>query len=145
MTKTNATSMLRPVGVALATLLVTVGPAGAQAEAARPPASARICDMSIRVVTMRLVDRSGAPVSDAAVTLRRVRRRSIVAGAESMGGGGDYKLIEDGVLRDLRPGGEPFDVTFARGGRRRTVRVVLGLDPGQCHVALKSGPTTVTL
>ncbi|HYW49351.1 MAG TPA: hypothetical protein VE861_02025 [Gemmatimonadaceae bacterium] len=144
MSMTTTRFLLRPVTCAVA-LLLAAGTARAQAGAVRIPASARICDMSIRVVTMRLVDRRGAPIGDAAVTLRRVRRRAIVAGAESMGAGGDYKLIEDGMLRDLRPGGEPFDVTFAAGGRKRTVRVVLGLDAGQCHVALKSGPTKVTL
>ena len=112
---------------------------------ARLPASERICDMSMRVITMRLVDRSGAPVGGAEISVRRVRRRVPVSGAESMGAGGDYKILEDGTIQDLRPGGEPFDVTFTASGRRKRVRLVIGMDSARCHVALKSGPTKVTL
>lgn len=129
-----------------AAMLVAVPVVGAQGTgSARVPASDRICDMSMRVITMQLVDRSGAPLGGAGITVRRVRRRATVSGAASMGAGGDYKILEDGEISDLRPAGEPFDVTFAAAGRRKRVRLVIGMDPARCHVAQKSGPTKVIL
>jgi 2-polyprenyl-6-methoxyphenol hydroxylase-like FAD-dependent oxidoreductase len=127
-------------------LAVAVSAAGAQSSTARPlPAGSRICDMSMRIISMRLVDSSGAPVPGASITVRRVRTRALLAQAEAMGGQGDYKILEDGTLTDLRRGGEPFEVRFTKNSRTRRVRLIIGMDPGGCHVTLKSGPTTVTM
>ena len=111
---------------------------------AKPPEGTRICDMSLRVVTMRVVDRQGVAVPDAKVTMRRVRTRVEIAGAEAMSGG-EYKLLVDGTIPDLRPGGEPFDVTFRKGARSRRVRVMIGLDEGGCHVRFVIEPKKVVL
>jgi hypothetical protein len=117
---------------------------GGQSATSKPlPPASRICDMSMRLVSLRLVDASGAPVSGASITVRRVRTRTMLANAEAMGGQGDYKVLEDGMLKDLRHNGEPFDVTFAKDGRTRRVRIRLGMDAGGCHVMLKSGPTRI--
>ncbi len=130
----------------LALLLVAAAPLVAQrAPTARIPEGQRICDMSARIVAVRLVDRAGAPISDASIRVRRIRTRSLLERAESMGESGDYRIVEDGDLRDLRPAGEPFDVTFRKGTRSRTVRLLLGSDPAGCHVALLRGPTTIRL
>ena len=130
----------------LSLLVVTAAPVAAQgATSARLPAGTRICDMSARVVAMRLVDAAGAPVADAMIRVRRIRTRTVLPRPASMGESGDYRIAEDGDLRDLRAGGEPFDVTFRKGGRSRTVRLVLGMDAAGCHVTLVRGPTTVTL
>jgi hypothetical protein len=125
--------------------LVSADALAAQATAKPMPPEQRICDMSMRVIAMRLVDRSGTPIADAGLTVRRVRTRAAVPRAEAMGGG-DYKILEDGTLTDLRKGGEPFEVAFTRaGGRRKVVRLVIGMDAGGCHVELKRGATTVTM
>ncbi len=129
-------------------LIVTAAPTGVWAQdssAKQMPPSARICDMSMRIVSVRLIDAKGAPVNGAAIAVRRVRTRSAIANAEPMGEQGDYRVIEDGVLRDLRPGGEPFDVTFTKNGRRKRVRLIIGMDAGRCHVMQKGGPTSIVL
>jgi hypothetical protein len=129
-----------------AALVVAAATAGAQAAPSKPlPAEPRICDMSIRLISLRLVDATGAPVSGASLTVRRVRTRSTLEHTDGMGGQGDYKILEDGVLTDLRRDGEPFDVTFAKGGRTKRVRIRIGMDAGRCHVMLKSGPERVVL
>jgi len=108
------------------------------------PSAERVCDMSMRSVTMRLLDRTGKAVSDAAILVRRVHRRTLVPTAAALGNG-RYTVIEDGTLPDLRPGGEPFDVTFRRDDRMQRVRLIIGMDAARCHVALKGGRTTVRL
>lgn len=121
-----------------------------QAAAQRPtnvrlPSTAQICDMSARAIVIRLVDASGSPVSDAQIAVRRVRTRTRLNRVEALGSDGEYKILEDGTLSDLRRGGEPFDVTFTRGRQTRRVRIILGMDASGCHIALKSGPVRVTL
>ena len=126
-------------------LMAAASTAAAQGGAsATLPAERRICDMSMRVIAMRLVDSAGAPVPGAAITVRRVRTKTMLEHAEAMGGQGDYKVLEDGTLPNLRRGGEPFDVRFTLGGRSRRVRLQIGMDAGGCHVELKRGATTVT-
>jgi hypothetical protein len=122
-------------------LLVLIAP-GLRAQGV-PPAD-RMCDMSIRSVTVRLVDRAGKPIPDAAILVRRLHRRTLVQGAASRGDG-TYTVLEDGALSDLRPGGEPFDVTFRRSDRLQRVRLIIGMDAARCHVALKGGRTTVRM
>ncbi len=118
----------------------------AQAPTTAPvPPGRIICDMSMRVVSMRVVDAAGAPVNDATVSVRRVRTRIMLSSAEAMGSQGDYKIAEDGSIPDLRKGGEPFDVTFTKAGRSRRVRVIIGMDSAGCHTELKSSARPVTL
>ena len=103
-----------------------------------------MCDMSMRVLIMQLVDSSGRAVSGATMTVRRVRTGALVERAEATGDG-SYKVLEDGVLRDLRHRGEPFDVTFVSGTRRRRVRVRIGMDAAGCHVRFVTVPAKVVL
>ncbi len=119
-------------------MMVTEQSAGAQAALAQE----RVCDMSMQSVSLTLVDRAGRPVSNAAILVRRVQRRTLVRGASSLGNG-TYTVIEDGAVPDLRAGGEPFDVTFRRDDRIRRVRLIIGMDAARCHVALKGGRSTV--
>lgn len=130
--------------VMLVAAAALASPASAQGTPTKPlPPERRICDMSFRIVAVRLVTKSDAPVPGAAITVRRVRTRTMLAQAEAMGGQGDYKIIEDGALADLRPGGEPFDVTFTKDGRTRRVRLIIGMDASRCHVELKGGSSKV--
>ena len=101
--------------------------------------------MSAKLIVVRLQTPSGAPIPDAAVTVRRVRTMVLMEDAYPLGGGeGNYKILEDNVVRDLRPEGEPFDVTFTRAGRSRRVRLIIGMDAARCHVDIRRGPTTIT-
>ncbi|MBC7841292.1 MAG: hypothetical protein H7099_03235 [Gemmatimonadaceae bacterium] len=125
-------------------LMVSAATAAAQRVPSATIPSTRICDMSMRVLIMQLVDSAGQPVSGATLTVRRVRTRQLVERAEPTGDG-SYKILEDGALRDLRPGGESFDVTFALGARRRRTRVRIGMDEARCHVRFIAGPAKITL
>ena len=137
---------MRAVIRSILTILIVASTAGAQGTPTKPlPPERRICDMSMRIVSLQLRTAAGAPVSGASITVRRVRTRTLVDRAEAMGDQGDYKVIEDGTLADLRAGGEPFDVTFRKGARVRRVRLIIGMDAGGCHVALKSGTTRVSM
>lgn len=118
--------------------------AGAQGAPSAKLPEARMCDMSMRVLIMQLVDSSGRAVSGATMTVRRVRTGALVERAEATGDG-SYKVLEDGVLRDLRQRGEPFDVTFISGTRRRRVRVRIGMDAAGCHVRFVTVPAKVVL
>ena len=109
------------------------------------PSGGKICDMSARVVAIRLVDASGAPVSGASITVRRRSTGAMLTRAESMGGSGDYRILEGGDLPDLRAAGERFDVTFRKGTRTRTVRLQIGQDSARCQIKLLAGPTRVQL
>jgi hypothetical protein len=137
---------MKAVCRSLVLVLVIAATAGAQGVTTKPlPTDRRICDMSMRIVSLRLVSSAGAPVDGATITVRRVRTRAVLATAEAMGSQGDYKVLEDGVLPDLRRGGEPFDVTFVKDGRTRRVRLQIGMDKSGCHVELKSGSARITL
>ena len=115
------------------------------ATTAKMPSGEKICDMSAWVVAIRLVDASGAPVSDASIAVRRRSTGAMLPRAESMGGSGDYRILEGGDLPDLRAAGERFDVTFRKGTRSRTVRLRIGQDSTGCRIALLAGPTKVQL
>ena len=125
-------------------MLVSAGTAAAQRAPSATIPAARICDMSMRVLIMQVVDAAGQPVSGATMTVRRVRTGKLIDRAEATGDGA-YKILEDGVLRDLRPGGEAVDVTFALGSRRRRVRVRVGMDEARCHVRFITVPAKVVL
>ena len=125
-------------------LLLAAAPLQGQqrGETAPLPRARRICDMSLRLLTLRLVDAAGAPVPGATFTVVRRRDRVPVAGAGAMGGRGDYKVLEDGEVRDLTPDGERFDAVFRRDGRTRRVRLLIGTDSAGCHVRLLSPAST---
>jgi hypothetical protein len=129
-------------GVVMAMLATMAAGAQRAPTATLPPA--QVCDMSSSVLLMQLVDASGARITDARVTVRRVRTGALVERAESTGDG-SYRILEDGGLRDLRREGEPFDVTFVRGARTRRARVRIGLDERGCHVRFVAVPRAVVM
>lgn len=136
---------MRALRRSLVLVLVIAGTAGAQTVTSRPLPPDRVCDMSMRIISLRLVSRSGTPVDGASITVRRVRTRTSLTTAAAMGSQGDYKVLEDGTLSDLRRSGEPFDVTFVKDGRTRRVRLQIGMDKSGCHVELKSGAQRITM
>jgi hypothetical protein len=135
---------MRAMGVVVVALAVSASTGGAQgAPSARLP-DAAVCDMSARVLLMHVVDSSGRAVADAALTVRRARTGALVDHVEATGDG-SYRILEDGAMRDLRREGEPFDVTFVSGARRRRVRVRIGMDASGCHVQFVTLPAKVVM
>jgi hypothetical protein len=103
----------------------------------------RVCDMSARVVSVRLVDAQARGVGGATITVRRVRTGARLPQAAAMGSDGDYLIAQDGDLPDVRPGGEPLEITFRRTGRVLRHRVVIGMDAARCHLELKRGAAVI--
>lgn len=138
---------MRDIARRTALLILTCASAALaqSATTARLPSTTRVCDMSARVIAIRLLTKSGAAIPNATMSVRRIRGNAAVAGAGAMGGQGDYKILEDGSMPDIRPAGEPFDVTFSRDGKTKRVRLVIGLDASGCHLEVRRGATTVTM
>jgi hypothetical protein len=98
-----------------------------------------VCDMSARVIAMRLVDAQNRGIGDAAIAVRRARTGARIASAAPMGSAGDYRVLQDGALPDVRADGEPFDITFRRGRTTVRHRVWIGRDLSGCHIEVKRG------
>ena len=99
--------------------------------------------MSLHLVALRLVDTSGTPVGGANMRVWRVSNKRLLPGAGPVGSAGDYKIMEDGELPDLRAGGELFDVEFRKDTRTKRLRVRVGLDAQGCHAVLLEGEPRV--
>jgi hypothetical protein len=112
-----------------------------RAPATRLP-TPRMCSMLFSVLIVQLVDSAHTPVPGATVTVRRVRTGALIESA-GPGDDGSYKILEDGVLKDLRRNGEAFDATFTKGARRRTVRLRIGMDEDRCHVRFITAPRAI--
>jgi hypothetical protein len=117
--------------------------AGSASASAAREGAAQTCGLSIRLVALRLVSSTGAPIAGAGMRVWRVGTGQELQGAGPMGGQGDYRILEDGDLPDLAPAGEPFDVEFRQGDRVKRVRLRIGLDATRCHVTLLDGPARV--
>jgi hypothetical protein len=141
---------VRPRVSTLVASLLALTLTGTSAIAQRPTAPTariadRVCDMSAFVIALQLRDPAGTPIPDATIAVRRVRTRTLVDRAQAMGGTGDYMILEDGSMPDLRAAGEPFEVTFTKGSRTARARIVIGKDASGCHIRLLRGATLVTM
>ena len=123
---------------------VMASPAPAQRAPSTKPTAPRMCSMLFSVLTVQLIDSAHAPLPGATVTVRRVRTGAAIeiTGPTEVG---SYKVLQDGVLKDLRRSGEPFEVTVAKGARRRTVRMRIGMDEDGCHVRFITVPHAIVL
>ena len=112
-----------------------------------PTARRTVCDASLRVVAIRVVDSAGRPVNDARVELRRAKDDSLIVtrtGATS--GGGDYVLFDDPSAPATAKGGEQFNLIVSSGSRKSVVSFVIGrTEPDRCHVAVLKGEQRVVL
>jgi hypothetical protein len=103
------------------------------------------CTMSARVVTLKVVDARGQPVDGAQLVMRRLSTGQNVPSAAWMGSQGDYKLLEDAELPDLRPAGEDFEVRLSKDGRSRVLTLRIGMDTQGCHITVLKGERRVVL
>lgn len=114
---------------------------GASAQTLTP----RACNMSASLVALKVVDAKGQPVNGAQISLKRLSTGVLLPFAASMGSQGDYKLLEDGDLPDLKPGGEDFEVRLSKDGRSRVLTLRLGMDAQRCHITVLQGERRVVL
>ena len=103
------------------------------------------CDGRLALVMLTVRDAAGAPVTGARLTTRRVGARAPFPVQPQEHGAGEYQLLDDSALRHFRGGDQTLAVTVAHGGRRRTVRQVVGTTAGGCHVVRRAGAEVVTL
>ncbi len=141
---------MRTVRRVMAMLAVTSTAAAAQLSKAPqvsklPSATGtQACTMVERVLMMQVVDASGTPIADATVTVRNLRTRAVIQSAQALGSG-DYRIFDDSGVRSVSRAGDPFDVLFTYGNRRRHVGVNIGTDPDGCHVRFVRVPGKIVL
>lgn len=104
-----------------------------------------LCTMSASLVALKVVDVRGQPVDGAQLVLRRLSTGQTVPTAAWMGSQGDYKLLEDGDLPDLRPAGEDFEVRLSKDGRSRVLTLRIGKDAQGCHITVLKGERRAVL
>ena len=111
--------------------------------ALRKDAATKACTLSLNLIALRLVDAQGAPVVGASMRVTRLATKTVLPSTDSFGGPGDFKIMEDGELPDLRPEGEAFEAEFQKEGRTKRVRLRIGMDAQRCHVKLLEGESRV--
>ncbi|MBI2797622.1 MAG: hypothetical protein HYX65_13055 [Gemmatimonadetes bacterium] len=136
------------LAAAVALLVAPATACGQKApERSIPAARGTVCDASMRVVAIRVVDSAGRPVNDARVELRRAKDGAVVVtrtGATSSGG--DYVLFDDPSAPAMAKGGENFTLSVTSGSRKSVVTLVLGrTEPDGCHVAVLKGDQRIVL
>ena len=124
--------------------LVCLSALGSGSALAQLPAPV-MCTMSASVVALKVVDARGQPVDGAQVVLRRLSTGQTVPTAAWMGSQGDYKLLEDADLPDLRAAGEDFEVRLSKDGRSRVLTLRIGMDAQGCHITVLKGERRVVL
>jgi hypothetical protein len=140
----QAVDMLRSTVCCLALLLTTNALLAQRQPSRERPAVA--CDMSQRIISVTVVDRStGALVEGATVAATRVRTKAVVTPGATMGSPGIYYIVQDGELPELSRAGEPLRIVVSKGERRVVVNYTIGLDARGCHVDLRGGPKEIKL
>ena len=106
-----------------------------------PAPPARVCDASLRVVAIRVVDSAGNAVNDARIEVRRVKGNVLVLSKTgAMSTTGDYVLFDDQSAPATAKGGEAFRLTAVAGRRRASAILVIGrAEPDGCHVEVLKG------
>jgi hypothetical protein len=132
--------------LAVALALPLVAAQAQAAEGASLPAQACRCTMSFAMLTLQVVDATGAPVSGARLTvadsatgrtLRRLDPQSVPDGT--------YEFITDGDKRYVGAG-RTLRITVRAGARRGTTFQRVGTDqPCGCHVRRLAGDERVVI
>ena len=102
--------------------------------------------MIASVISTRIVDSAGKPVTDATVRLTRLRDgKSLGAAHEMIVGSGEFEILESSAINSIPVRGERIRLV-ARAGRRTATAVMrIGRDPTGCRLAILSGPAVITL
>ena len=102
------------------------------------------CTADFRIITVTVVDSTGAPVPGLEVTVRRARDGVVLESTE-LGGlqAGVYPVVDDNSTLRLRPSGEVVRFVASNGTDEVASDFVVGTDGCRCHVRLYSGPDTL--
>jgi hypothetical protein len=102
-----------------------------------------MCDMRYKLLTVTVVDRTGAPVSGVTVTIEGFPET--VEGPRDMvtTGTGVVQIAEDNDLQRLPAAGATYTVVLRKGSKVRRVRMRFGPDAAGCHIALLAGSPTI--
>ena len=129
-------------------VLVSIAAAGANAgtQSRQLPARKQACSMMASVISVRIVDATGKPVTDAIVRLTRLRDgKSLGTAHEMIVGSGEFEILESSAINSIPARGERIRVVARAGHRTATAVMRIGRDPTGCRLAILSGPATITL
>jgi hypothetical protein len=112
-------------------------------QSAQPP---RVCSPIASVVTVRVVDAAGKPVSGVTVRITRVRDKLSLGTSGEMGtGSGEFAVLESSALRWLAADGDRIEVAVSKGDKATKAELLIGRDSTTCRIARLSGPEIIVL
>lgn len=115
----------------------------------RPPDSADqvACTMSFAMITVRVVDTTGALVEGATIAVTRARTgENVQLHDQGLPYAGTYVVLDDSWREKVDPAGERFDVTASKDGRQGSAQLTIGAPgAGHCHVQRLAGPEQIVV
>lgn len=131
----------------VATLVAIGGPAalGAQQTAQKLGKPTTSCG-PLSLILVTVVDRTGAPVTDAKLDVKRQRDGKVVPGAMAdMSPTGEYVVMDDTSLPLVPAAGTRFVVRASRGKQVASIVLRIGRTPNGCHVTRLGDATKLVL
>jgi hypothetical protein len=131
-------------------LLLAAALAGAQAPPQpglkKLPRPVPVCSMRASVVSIRILDAAGKPISGATVRATRLRDGQSLGKAEEMGGGsGEFQFVESPALAWIAAGGDRIRLVASARGKSAKTTVRVGRGPFGCRLVKRSGPDALRL
>jgi hypothetical protein len=124
-------------GTLVATLVAIGGPAELRAQGSsveKPGKATRSCG-PLALILVTVVDRKGAPVTDAKIQVKRERDGKEVPGTMTdMSPTGEYVVMDDMALPLVAAAGTPFIVRASRGKLSASIVLRIGRTSNGCHV-----------
>ncbi len=134
----NAVNRLRAVALASFGLALL---------ACRDPVGTCACTEEFRIFMVTVVDDTGAPVADVALTRTHLRTGAVIEPTWlGMSVPGTYVVADDGQRDVFSSGGDALRVRGERGGAVFVADFVFAVpEPCRCHVERLAGPDTVVM
>jgi hypothetical protein len=88
----------------------------------------------LALIMVTVVDARGAPVTDAAIDVKRERDGKALPGTTDISPTGDYIIMDDSALPLVPADGGRFIVRAMRGKQTASIVVSIGRTPDGCHV-----------
>lgn len=103
-----------------------------------------VCTEEFRILSVTVVDGTGAPVDSLDLSVVRTRDGfTFDIGQDLAFDAGQYVIFDDGFKDEVTPAGEAIQVTATKDGVSVTGSYVIATDPLGCHIEKVSGPDTL--
>jgi hypothetical protein len=110
------------------------------------PSSQCACTEEFRVFTLAVLDDASQPVEDGDLTVTNLRTgRRLESGWLGLPAPGHYPVVDDAMLDEFSPAGDPVRVDGSTRAGSFTVSYVFAPDACGCHVQRIAGPDTVVV